>query len=144
MLKITWSEVTGFGLHTGMLRLEDVPLVGSFREMALDRNAAAKLREVLGVPVGLTAEQAEVARRNRDAAAELGAGDEMIEPTTKEPFSTLQRMAYREQPDLRCCGTCRHAELSDTTWETMYCQLTVSRTVVSDTAVCDAYEQVTP
>lgn len=60
-------------------------------------------------------------------------------PTTKELFATLQRTTYREQPDLRCCRNCRHAFRGTM----VHCRVCVPERVVSDTAVCDAYEQET-
>ena len=68
----------------------------------------------------------------------------MTKRTTKEPLSTLQRTTYREQQNLRCCGTCRHAWYEDAKLVNMYCRLVAKRVVVEKTAVCDAYEQVTP
>ncbi len=58
MLTITYSEAFRYGVTGATLCDTDVQLDG----LAVARGVAEKLREVLGVPDGLTAEQAEVAR----------------------------------------------------------------------------------
>jgi hypothetical protein len=69
MLTIT-HDVSGFGLTDATPMEMDVQLDG----LALSRHAAAKLRDVLGVPAGLTAEQVEEARLKAELDAAVADG----------------------------------------------------------------------
>lgn len=61
----------------------------------------------------------------------------MTKPRTPTRAAFVAVANYREQPDLRCCGTCRHAFAGSHS----YCTRTVPQWVVTETAVCDAYER---
>ncbi len=70
MLTIIYSDLVGFGVVDAPPFSTDVQLHG----LALAQLADDKLREALGVPDGLTAEQAEVARLEGELDAAVAAG----------------------------------------------------------------------